>query len=51
MPVSKFFWIQAPKSGSASGICDGIDAAFDHAGLSSAEWRDQFIGWCSCDAW
>ena len=44
LPVSKFLSIQALKAGDAPGICDGLDAAFEHAGFSAVKWRDQLVG-------
>ena len=44
LPVNKFLSIEALRSGDASGIFDGIDAAYEHAGFSGVEWRAKLIG-------
>lgn len=43
LPVSKFVSIQELKAGNASGIIDGLDAAFEHVGFSPSEWREHLV--------
>ena len=44
IPINLFLSVQALRSGDAPGICNGLDAAFQHAELSSGEWRDRLVG-------